>query len=476
MVSLWSWTFESVYDTGIGFGDLAHNLATGPDARPDLLLRRRVPDATGTEPARREVAERLRAGSAALPHVLDSGERSVAFYRGPLTAQCAQRLPPPAQERTRLESAGEALIYLEEHGVFDTGYAAAFSLGRQLCLGDAEFRTALMEFRKAARSAVRRVVGQAALGRTVTAGEVSGRAAHEAFDRLLTAESGHRIGRILSTAGAAAAAGRRTRRAGTRSGGTEGLVDAARLRAGVAQIHTRAVLREVLAPELEPVAAWLGRLPMLEMVPFEHLVPDEEMLPVESLRFAYTDPGWVRAAVDGALSVGVGHALDSDLNALTTQVAEPPPGVLLLRSDLVPNWPKIIMTAFRGDDVVEPVRRAVYGHDVLLMLYPQVIDAFTMAEPPQGLHFGFSDIGTIERRKISRPDVGRPLGEFPEDPADDRFARFLRPGGHDVLNVDGTGDALLPALSRTHDVERLTSAQFALQMIKAPQFQEFTRP
>ncbi|MFE3648358.1 hypothetical protein ACFXO2_11040 [Streptomyces sp. NPDC059152] len=25
MVSLWSWTFESVYDTGIGFGDLAHN-------------------------------------------------------------------------------------------------------------------------------------------------------------------------------------------------------------------------------------------------------------------------------------------------------------------------------------------------------------------------------------------------------------------------------------------------------------------
>lgn len=476
MVSLWSWTFESANDTGVGFGDLAHNLATGPDARPDLLLRRRVPDPAGSEPARREVAERLRAGAAALAHVLDSGERSVAFYRGPLTAQRAQPLPGPAEGRSRLESAGEALTYLEEHGVFDTGYAAAFSLGRQLCLGDEEFRTALMEFRKAARGVVRRVAGRRALGRSVTAGELSGRAAREAFDRLLTAESGRRFGQMLSAAGAAAAAGRRTRRAGARSAGASSPVGAVQLRAAVAQADTRAVLREVLAQELEPVAAWLGRLPMLETIPFEHLVPDEAMLPVESLRFAYTDPGWIRAAVDGALSVGVGHALDADLNALAAQVAEPPPCVLLLRSDLVPNWPKIIMTAFRGDTVVEPVRRAVYGHDVLLMLYPQVIDCFTMAEPPQGLHFGFSDIGTIERRKISGPDVGARLGEFPEEPTDDRFARFLRPGGHDVLNVDGTDDALLPALSRAHEIERLTSAQFALQMIKAPQFQEFSRP
>lgn len=50
-----------------------------------------------------------------------------------------------------------------------------------------------------------------------------------------------------------------------------------------------------------------------------------------------------------------------------------------------------------------------------------------MAEPPQGLHFGFGDLGTIELRKISGPDIGAPMGEFPEDPGDDRFSRFLRP-------------------------------------------------
>ena len=43
---------------------------------------------------------------------------------------------------------------------------------------------------------------------------------------------------------------------------------------------------------------------------------DAGMLPPESIRFFHVDAGWIRAAVDGALSVGVGHALDADLNDL----------------------------------------------------------------------------------------------------------------------------------------------------------------
>ncbi|MFE4512800.1 hypothetical protein ACFRMQ_01205 [Kitasatospora sp. NPDC056783] len=475
MVSLWSWSFESVYDTGVGFGDLAHNLADGPDARPDLLLRRRAQRPAQPTSAQREALDRLASGAAALPQRLDSGERTLAYYRGPLTAAPAQRLPAPGEGRERLESAGEALIYVEQHGVFDTGYAAAFSLGRQLSLGDAEFHTALMEFRKAARSAARRLFTRSGpAGRTATAEALTGHPAREAFDRLLTETGGARLSHALTTAGARIAAGHR-RAAAPRAAGT-GPLAAETLRATVARTETHGLLRAALAHELDPVAAWLARLPLLEMIPFEHLVPDPAMLPPESLRFAYTDPGWVRAAVDGALSVGVGHALDADLNQLAAEVAAPPPCAVLLRSDLVPNWPKIIMAASRGAESVEPVRRAVYGEDVLLILYPEVIDTFTLAEPPQGLHFGFSDIGTIELRRITGASIGAPMGEFPADPADDRFARFLRPGGRDVLNVAGRGDALLPALGAAHDGARLSSAQFALQMIKAPQLQEFVRP
>ncbi|MEV4442129.1 hypothetical protein AB0K09_24610, partial [Streptomyces sp. NPDC049577] len=225
--------------------------------------------------------------------------------------------------------------------------------------------------------------------------------------------------------------------------------------------------------QLEPVRAWLDRLRLLEMLAFEHLVPDARMLPPQSIRFAYVDAGWVRAAVDGALSIGVGHALDADLNALATGGGPVPSCAVLIRSDLVPHWPNTIVTAYAGGSVVEPLRTAVYGTDVQLLLYPAVIDRFELAEPPRGLCFGIGDVGTIELREISGDHIGRPMGEFPQ-PAG--FGRFLRPGGHDVLNVHGTGDALVPALAEAHGVPQLSSAQFALQMINAPQVQNFTRP
>jgi hypothetical protein len=53
---------------------------------------------------------------------------------------------------------GTSLIYLEQWGIFDTGYVSAFSLGRTLAMADAPFRIRLLEFRQAARRAARRLV------------------------------------------------------------------------------------------------------------------------------------------------------------------------------------------------------------------------------------------------------------------------------------------------------------------------------
>ncbi|MFE0381721.1 hypothetical protein ACFW1M_40600 [Streptomyces inhibens] len=151
------------------------------------------------------------------------------------------------------------------------------------------------------------------------------------------------------------------------------------------------------------------------------------------------------------------------------------------RSDLVPHWPQTIITAYAGASVVEPLRSALFGTDVRLMLYPRVIDRFELAEPPRGLCFGIGNVGTIQLREISGDRIGYPIegveGEFPPANSFDtfgRFRRFLRPGDADVLNVYGAGDALVPALSQAHDVGRLSSAQFALQMINAPQAQTFS--
>ncbi|MFK0288878.1 hypothetical protein ACIQU6_00125 [Streptomyces sp. NPDC090442] len=477
MVSLWSWVFESEPDSGIGFGDLAQNLA----AQPEPLLRLPVSDPPSSpSDAQKAALDRLTIGATALPQRLESGERSFGFYRGPLTAAPARDLPSPSHDE-RLESAGEALAYVQPYGVFDASYAAAFSLGRTLALSDAEFRSALLAYRKAARGAVRRLLTHPDLaGRSVTAataGLLGRNLSRDAFDRLLGSDGSRggtsRLASALAGAGADVVAGHT--RAPAAHSRRVGLTTAG-VRTALADAQVANVLRQATATELKPVETWLARLPLLEMMPLEHLVPDPRMLPEESLRFFYVDPAWVRAAVDGALSIGVGHTMDADLNALARQVPAPPACGVLLRSGIVANWPKTVYTGFRGNSPVEEAHRAHYGTNVLMLLYPQVIDTFAMAEPPQGLHFGFGDLGTIELRKISGPDIGMPMGEFPEDPGDDRFGRFLRPGGHDVLNVAGSGDPLVPALAEAHGVADLTSAQFTLQMVKAPQLQTFARP
>ncbi len=482
LVSLTSWSFATE-DSGIGFGDLAQHLATTDGTTPRLAeeLRLRVPATGPANPAgpEQEALDRMAGGAVALPQRLESGERTLAFYRGPLTARPAR--PLPASAAPRLDSPGEALIYLQQYGVFDTAYAAAFTTGRTLALADAEFRTALLEFRSAARTAARRLAShpQLAAGAVtaLTGRDLTAPLAFEAFDRLLTGgdarSGGARLAQVLDQAGPQVRAG--LRRTAVRARRSPGDARAVLAQPGVAHLLTQA------APDdFAKVTAWLDALRRLEMLSLSHLVPDLRALPEESIRFAYLDPAWVKAAVDGALSVGVGHALDADLNALATGGGPTPKCAVLINSSLVPNWPHIIITAYVGNRAVEPVRDAVFGLGTRLLLYPEVIDRFELAEPPRGLCFGLSDIGTIERREITGDRIGYPMGEFPPPPpADDsRFKRFLRPDGKDVLNVDGPGDALVPALSTAHGLtggRRISSAQFALQMIDAPQVQNFSR-
>ncbi|MGX1761634.1 hypothetical protein ACWIG5_32785 [Streptomyces lydicus] len=484
LVSLASWSFITEADSGVGFGDLAQHLASadGMTPRPEKELRLCVPSSgpAGAAGPQKEAAERMAGGAVALPQRLESGERTFAFYRGPLTAQPSQKPPEPAA--ARLDSPGEALIYLQQYGVFDTTYAAAFTTGRTLALADAEFRSALLEFRSAARTAARRLASHPALAAR-SAAALSGRhltapLAFEAFDRLLTDDDsrsgGARLNQALGQAGPQLRAGRRRTAARTRR--TVG--DA---RTVLAQPDLAGLLTQAAPEDFAKVTDWLNALRRLELLSLSHLVPDGRALPAESIRFAYIDTDWVRAAVDGALSVGVGHTLDADLNKLATGGGPVPKCAVLINSSLVPNWPNTIVTAYQGSDAVEPVRDAVFGTEIRLLLYPAVIDRFELAEPPRGLCFGIGDLGTIELRQITGDRIGHPMGEFPPPPpADDsRFQRFLRLGGKDVLNVDGPGDALVPALSTAHGLTgslRISSAQFALQMIDAPQAQTFSRP
>ncbi|MFD9389893.1 hypothetical protein ACFWBB_03845 [Streptomyces sp. NPDC060000] len=457
LISLHSWAFTSTDNGRIGFGAIARRLA----ADPDPLLRHGPLPGSSDVPLALAL---LKQGGTVLPQNLESGEATVGFYRGPFTAAPAH--PLPQGRGVRLDSAGEGLVYVEDLGLYDTAYAAAFSLGRGLALADSEFRSALLAFRKAARQTTRRLLAFPELSTVAEpdAAAVAGtRVAQRAFDRLL-GENGP-LARTLARPGSEVkAAGRRP----APRAAAPAQLSSTRLRSGVADTSIRTVLAGAVRSQLEPVSAWLTRLTKLEMVPFGHLVPDEGFLPQESLKFFHVDAGWIHAAIDGALSVGVGHALDADLNSLAREMRgtpQPASGVLI-RSELVPHWPHIIITAFSQGHVIQPLRQQILGEDLLILLYDEVVDRLTLAEPPQGLHFGLNNDGT-ELRSIV-PPVGQGLEEFPSDGSG--YGQFLRPGGHDVLDIK---NRLAPALAAAHGVPELTSAQFALQMVKAPLLQDF---
>ncbi|MEU7501204.1 hypothetical protein AB0B52_29795 [Streptomyces griseofuscus] len=460
LVSLHSWSFVSIDDGRMGFGELAQRLAD--DSNP--LLRHHALPETSEVPL---AVDLLRQGGTVLPQDLESGEATVGFYRGPFTA--APSHPLPQGTGMRLESAGEGLVYVEELGAYDTGYAVAFSLGRGLALADSEFRSALLAYRKSARRAARKLLAFPeldSLARRDATAVLGTRVARRAFDRML-GENGP-LAQALSRSGGAIRAGGGPRTAPRTA--PEPLT-AARLRTTVADTSTRAVLAAAVRSQLDKVQRWLTRLTKLETVPFGHLVPDERLLPRDGLKFFHVDPQWIHAAVDGALSVGVGHTLDADLNDLAREMRDVPQPVsgVLIRSEIVSHWPQTVITAFAGDHVVKPMRQQILGDDLMILLYTEVIDRFTLAEPPQGLHFGLNGDST-ELRSIV-PPVGQAIGDFPPDGGG--YGQFLRPGGHDVLDIEGR---LAPALAECHGVGELSSAQFALQLVKAPLLQEFTRP
>lgn len=471
MISLHSWVFEPQNENVFDFAAIVGALAADPSTR----LRHLLPETADAPPE----LELLRLGGTALPQRLESGETSVAFYRGAFTALDTHPLPEPGNpgdNRVRLESAGEALGYVEDLGVYDASYAAAFSLGHNLALADVEFRGALLTYRKAARNAARRLLTHpgiagrtASLSAAASAALVRENVVRRDFHRLL-GEHGALATALARPAAQVTAAGRRLAPRATRVG----TLGAAGLRGALRDTGVRDTLAAATADEHSAVVDWLGRLARLEAVPFEHLVPDERLLPEESLRFFHVDAAWIHAAIDGALSVGVGHALDAELNGLavdTRGIAQPVCGVAI-RSELVPHWPTTVhLTAFTGETPVEPLRTLTVGDkQILVLLYPALIDTFTIAEPPQGLHFGISGDYTLELRAIT-PPVGTGIADFPDD--DGGFVRFMRPGEDDVLNLQG---ALAPALADEFGVPALSSAQLALQLVKAPQMQVFRHP
>lgn len=262
------------------------------------------------------------------------------------------------------------------------------------------------------------------------------------------------------------------------------------------------LLTEIASPE-KAVLDWISSLQLLHNIPFNNIIADVRLLPVESLRFFYIDPSWTNSLIDGALSIGnatslevlftdmmndatktlgtngaqtLRNGLDSVLNPLEVYNPKLQAG-LLLRSEIVTNWPALMIVAEYDDPNLvqtDPIRFEKVGPGILLCIFPAVPTKLEIREPGQGLEFGVQDNLTVYFRGLGTGD--HPAGEQIEvdkQPASYSFKdtpnEFFRAGDKNVLNVTSITNVIQTQMQKLGALEgTINPADFALQMVKTP--------
>ncbi|MGE0683355.1 MAG: hypothetical protein AB7P69_20950 [Candidatus Binatia bacterium] len=92
-------------------------------------------------------------GYTAFNHIMRQGEKTVSWYRGPLTPLNYDK---PQQIQEPVSCADELLRYDPDTGLFDVTYAAAWQLGRLLAMQNHGFALALNRARRALRAEAER--------------------------------------------------------------------------------------------------------------------------------------------------------------------------------------------------------------------------------------------------------------------------------------------------------------------------------
>ena len=146
------------------------------------------------------------------------------------------------------------------------------------------------------------------------------------------------------------------------------------------------------------VTNWLNDLRLFKGIPFNYLVPDEAMLPVESIRFFNVDNNWLDALTDGAFAIGrastsdyqndidyLSYALNSALGTLSTLSG------FLLRSEAVSGWPDIQIEAFDNDGhSLDSVRVEQLSSSIMLCIFQGSLNRVELHLKPETLHYGLT--------------------------------------------------------------------------------------
>ncbi|KAI1643903.1 uncharacterized protein F4817DRAFT_348256 [Daldinia loculata] len=322
------------------------------------------------------VAKRLDDGYTLVRYRTQTGESTVAFYRGPFTPSFV----PPLENLTTSSNSGVDLQVLDKQlGIMDITYSVAWQVGRTMALGDEAYIAALNRLRTSIHSTaeaasklktVKGIDDTAFRTRNDVLGGIDSAIRSLASIHLSGNDDinpGKPIRAPRYLPGGAKRRWKRSRLARSelpdmsfgspliRKHFPNEAVKAARYLAKSTSGDTYDETNDPVSTDWMIVLSWLLDRMFLAGVPAHCLIPDPTYLEPERLRFFRIDNNWVDALIDGALSLGNHYGDDEDRTAIkeifNNYIKHTPEGQdqpmqipaygFYLRSDLVTMFPDL---------------------------------------------------------------------------------------------------------------------------------------
>ncbi|KAK4142993.1 uncharacterized protein C8A04DRAFT_37864 [Dichotomopilus funicola] len=413
LCSLHSWNYTvnppgtlNVHDAFVHLGETL-DLLRAPDAIINPLLR-------ANDKVSQRLAQRLQDGYSLVKYRVQTGEKTMALYRGPFTPTVvAPQGGGSADDREvnlRCSNSGQDLQVLDrEVGLMDVSYSVAWQVGRMLALGDQGFAAALVRHRvaiqggamKAAKvDVVRGVADKTFRTRTDLLADLKETAGHlgrihlgdDNGDDNNDGDDGGDPPRFLP--GSPRKRWHRPRlpkhqypplhfnapdiKTRYLHHATNIAHRLAQSKSGPGTIYDET--NDPVSTDWMQILAWILDRMFLSGIPSHYLLTDPSHLPTESLRFFYIDPNWVDALIDGALSLGNHMGEDRDRVAIKqaintflhhvpehqTHAPQIPTYGFYLRSDLVTMFPDLkVSTEPEPPKGVLPDKAPLLRHEIV---------------------------------------------------------------------------------------------------------------
>ena len=170
---------------------------------------------------------------------------------------------------------------------------------------------------------------------------------------------------------------------------------------------------------LDLLIAWLKEICLLKHIPFNYLVPDPELLPVESIRFFALDNTWINCLINGAIALGDDANTEKKYcenyqETIRSKLDQPsvPITGFIIHSEAIAYFPSLeIKGKDKANNSLEILRLDRLGTHVMLCLFRGEVDSVTLNQKAEILHFGLETKKDTFFIQLRDPNTAEFLGE-----------------------------------------------------------------